>query len=117
MANWQQVGSVSDFPPGQVHRVGHDRCPIAVANVDGELFVFLDICPHAGFSLHDGHLEGHTIRCALHGNCYDLRTGLDADRHTAPALTTLTIRIENDALFVDTSHPKITGRWPPHDDG
>ncbi|MCG6158102.1 Rieske (2Fe-2S) protein [Rubinisphaera margarita] len=42
----------------------------------GENFYAVDnYCPHAGYTLHDGELNGTTVACALHGAEFDLTTG------------------------------------------
>ena len=49
--------------------------PIVFAKVDNKLYAFNDRCPHKGFPLHKGSLEGHTLTCAYHGGEFDIRTG------------------------------------------
>ena len=48
---------------------------LALFNVDGELLVIDDSCPHQGASLCGGRLEGRVIPCCAHGLRFDLRTG------------------------------------------
>ena len=51
------VCPVDDLPPGEALRVEAD-VPLAVFNVDGELFAIDDTCTHQDASLTDGYLEG-----------------------------------------------------------
>ncbi|MNQ92752.1 Naphthalene 1,2-dioxygenase/salicylate 5-hydroxylase system, ferredoxin component [compost metagenome] len=48
---------------------------LALFNVDGQLYVINDACPHQGASLLGGHLEGRSIRCCAHGLRFDLASG------------------------------------------
>lgn len=48
---------------------------LALFNVDGELYVIDDSCPHQGASLCGGRLEGRVIQCCAHGLRFDLRSG------------------------------------------
>ncbi|WP_433765418.1 Rieske (2Fe-2S) protein [Pseudomonas putida] len=48
---------------------------LALFNVDGELFVIDDSCPHQGASLCGGRLDGRVIQCCAHGLRFDLRSG------------------------------------------
>lgn len=48
---------------------------LALFNVDGQLFVIDDSCPHQGASLCGGRLDGQVIQCCAHGLCFDLRSG------------------------------------------
>src|SRR5262245_18862521 len=65
---------LADLPPGEAYRVDAD-VPVAVFNVDGELFAIDDTCPHQEASLAAGWLEGHWIECPVHASRFDLRTG------------------------------------------
>ena len=49
--------------------------PILFVKVDGQIRAFDDRCPHKGFPLHKGTLEGHTLTCAYHGGKFDVRSG------------------------------------------
>ena len=69
------VGSVDDIPIGEAVRVVAE-VPIAVFNVDGELFAIDDTCTHQDASLADGWVEGCAVECPLHAACFDLRTGI-----------------------------------------
>ncbi|NUT77371.1 Rieske 2Fe-2S domain-containing protein [Pseudomonas sp. C1C7] len=52
-----------------------DDKSLALFNVDGELYVIDDSCPHQGASLCGGRLEGRVIQCCAHGLRFDLRSG------------------------------------------
>ena len=68
------VCPLDDLPPGEAVRVEAD-VPLAVFNVDGELFAIDDTCTHQDASLADGYLEGCWVECPLHASTFDLRTG------------------------------------------
>src|ERR1700694_5522985 len=52
------VAPLRDFPPGSRKLVTIDGRPIAIFNINGELFALLNRCPHQGGSLIDGRLIG-----------------------------------------------------------
>lgn len=70
-----EVCALADLPPGGVVRVVAE-VPLAVFNVDGELFCIDDTCTHQDASLADGYLEGCAVECPLHASVFDLRTGV-----------------------------------------
>ena len=76
-ATWVEVGRVDDVPPGHAARVEIDGTPVAIFNVEGEMFCLDDTCSHAEASLSDGDLDipRCAIECPLHGSAFDLRTG------------------------------------------
>ena len=85
------VASASEVPPGSRKLVTVQGRPIAVFNVGGEYFAFVDRCPHKGGSLCQGILTGlvespepgvyrysragEILRCPWHGWEFDIRTG------------------------------------------
>lgn len=70
------VGQEDDVAPGAAIRVVVAGTPIAIFNVNGELYAIGDTCTHEEFSLSDGELvDEYTVECALHGAQFDLRTG------------------------------------------
>ena len=87
----QVVAAADEIPVGSRKLVIINGRPIAIFNVDGELFAIADSCPHEGGSLCHGKLtglvqssgpgdyrlsrHGEIIRCPWHGWEFDLRTG------------------------------------------
>jgi 3-phenylpropionate/trans-cinnamate dioxygenase ferredoxin subunit len=70
------VGREDEIPEGQAMRTFAGDTPIAIFNVNGELFAIGDTCTHEEFSLSEGELGPNcTVECALHGARFDLRTG------------------------------------------
>ena len=54
-------------------RVGGQK--IVLINVEGEIRAFEDRCPHLGFQLSAGSLEGRTLTCANHQWEFDALSG------------------------------------------
>jgi 3-phenylpropionate/trans-cinnamate dioxygenase ferredoxin subunit len=85
------VGPVSAIPPGSQKVISVRGREIAVFNVHGEFFAFLNRCPHQGAKLCAGAViglvessepgtyrysrRGEMLRCPWHGWEFDLRTG------------------------------------------
>jgi 3-phenylpropionate/trans-cinnamate dioxygenase ferredoxin subunit len=95
----QRVCRIYELGPGDVRRI--DNPPIAVFNVEGALFAISDICTHAEASLSEGHVDGQTIECPLHGACFDLRTG---EALTPPAIEpvrTFAVVLQDDDVYVE----------------
>jgi len=75
MADWMDVGTLEELPPGSRKVVDVDGVMIAVFNLDGEFFAIEDICTHDGGELASGVLEGDQIVCPRHGARFSIRTG------------------------------------------
>jgi nitrite reductase/ring-hydroxylating ferredoxin subunit len=52
-----------------------DGKPLLWAKVEGKIYALGNKCPHRGFPLSKGKLEGYTLTCAYHGGKFDIRTG------------------------------------------
>ncbi|NDJ76880.1 MAG: Rieske 2Fe-2S domain-containing protein [Chloroflexi bacterium] len=74
------LGSIDDFPPGQVHQVGAQGTMLIVAQVaDGEFCGVRDECPHLLLPLAGGALDGTQITCPHHASVFDMCTGDNRD--------------------------------------
>ena len=75
MNDWIEVGSRSDFLPGEYKVVWDGDTSIAVYNIDGALYAVEDTCTHDGGELAGGEVFGFEVECPRHGARFDLRTG------------------------------------------
>jgi nitrite reductase/ring-hydroxylating ferredoxin subunit len=85
------VGRIPDAPDGA----------IAIFRVGNKLCAIRDVCPHAGYSLADGELNGTVITCPQHGSRFDICTG---ERIRGPSdypVQTYGVVAEGNNLFVE----------------
>ncbi len=74
-AEFVNVATLGDLAPGEMAGFDVQGVQVALANVDGDVFAFGDVCTHRQCSLADGELDGTTVTCACHGSEFDIRTG------------------------------------------
>jgi nitrite reductase/ring-hydroxylating ferredoxin subunit len=79
--------------------VGGER--IAVANLEGTLYAFDDMCPHRQCSLAEGDLEETVVTCPCHGSQFEVTTGERLRGPAVRAVRTFAVRIENGTLQVE----------------
>jgi toluene monooxygenase system ferredoxin subunit len=73
---WTPVATVDDLWEGEVGEFYVDDLPILLAHLrSGEIRAFQGSCPHAGFPLADGELDGDVLTCAGHSWEFDLNSG------------------------------------------
>ena len=97
-ARWHPVGPVVQITEGRPMRVDIGERAFAVGRVGDRFFAVDNACPHAGWSLGNGSLEGKRLVCSLHGWNFDVFTGecmLSGDK-----LGTYPVRVENRFLEV-----------------
>ena len=100
------VCPLADLPPGEAVRVEADE-PIAVFNVDGELYAIDDTCTHQDASLADGYLEGCAVECPLHASTFDLRTGRPSGPPARRAVRTHAVHVLDGTIHVEPSSAAV----------
>lgn len=100
-----QVARLGDLQPGSMACVAIDGLPIALANVDGTIYAFSDVCRHEGGSLSSGVLIADTVTCPWHGWTYCVRTG----KAIVPPVG---IRVPSYAVSIVGEDVFVTIEWP-----
>ncbi|WAC94115.1 Rieske 2Fe-2S domain-containing protein [Mycobacterium sp. Aquia_213] len=73
---WKIVAAIDDLWAGDVGEFYVDDLPILLVHLrNGELRAFAGNCPHAGFPLADGDIDGNVLTCSAHSWEFDLSTG------------------------------------------
>ena len=75
MSDWTRVCAQSDLLPGERIVADVDGVPVAVFNIDGDLYAIEDVCTHDGGELAGGPREGFVVECPRHGAKFDVRSG------------------------------------------
>lgn len=75
---------------------------ILVGRLQGQLFAYLDRCPHAGAPLRIGKCRGEELTCAWHGWTFNLLTGQSVP-DPAFQLTKIPVRVEGGQVLADLS--------------
>ncbi len=96
-----KVCDTADVKPGEMLAIEMDELPpVAVYNVDGEFYATSNICTHAIAILTEGYFEGDTVECALHGGCFNVRTGEATEFPCEEPLETFEVQVSDGAVFV-----------------
>ena len=98
---FQRVAKASDVPDGCGLRVRVGDRELGIFRVGDAYFAIDNFCPHAGYPLSEGLLEGHTIVCTAHGWEFDVRTGLGGPGTQTAPLACYRVRLEGDDLWVE----------------
>jgi nitrite reductase/ring-hydroxylating ferredoxin subunit len=72
---FRPVRDVVDLANESPTRVSVDGDPILLWRAGDGVYATEAFCPHRGFPLTHATLDGHQLRCALHGATFDIRTG------------------------------------------
>ena len=97
--NWVRVGATAELLPGEYRVVYDGDTPIAVFNIDGDLYAIEDVCTHDGGDLATGELHGYEIECPRHGARFDVRTGAGLCPPAYEPIAKFPVKIEGEVIF------------------
>ncbi len=100
MAEWVKVGAAGEVPEGELNSFGVAERQIAVANVEGDLHAFDDVCTHQQCSLAEGDLDGTIVECPCHGSQFDVMTGEAVQGPAADPVGVFEVREQDGELQV-----------------
>ncbi len=101
---FREVCRVDQVAPGAPRRV-EGSVPVALYNVDGEIFATEDTCTHGQSSLCDGYLDGDVIECAWHMARFSVRTGKALSLPAVKPLRAFPVRIADGKVFIEEPGP------------
>ena len=100
VGEWVLVARVADVEPGLGFRVEIGDVPIALWNVDGEIYATQDDCTHEETSLSEGDLWDDVVECPLHGAQFNVRTGEVLCLPAVFPLKTYPVKVEGGSVYV-----------------
>jgi nitrite reductase/ring-hydroxylating ferredoxin subunit len=98
------VARLADIPSDRGLAVHVGGVDIGLYLVDECVYAMEDTCPHAGFPLSEGELEGCVITCDAHGWPFDVRTGFDPENADGFPIPCFAVFIEEGMVHVDLEH-------------
>jgi 3-phenylpropionate/trans-cinnamate dioxygenase ferredoxin subunit len=101
MAEFARACALSEVPDSGVIGVQVGEVPVAIARAEGEIYAIRDVCSHEEVPLSEGEVYDHTVECWLHGSCFDLRTGNSTGPPATKAVTTYSVKIDGDDVYVE----------------
>ena len=106
--DYVRVASVNDISSGQIVPVEAGGQKLLLAQVGERHYAAQRKCPHLGFNLCRGKLEGDSVVCPLHKARFDLETGkIDRDpkllfikMKAKNALSVYPVKVEGEDILV-----------------
>jgi 3-phenylpropionate/trans-cinnamate dioxygenase ferredoxin subunit len=96
-----KIAEVRDIGVGQAKGVDVEGKRIALFNVDGNYYAVDDECSHAGGSLSEGSVSGHSVMCPLHGAEFDLKNGQVMSEPAEEAVGSYKVTVDGDGIFIE----------------
>jgi 3-phenylpropionate/trans-cinnamate dioxygenase ferredoxin subunit len=102
---FERICALNEVPNEGALRVELPDVDVAVVRFDDEVYAIEDVCSHAEVALSDGDVDevdgAPTIECAMHGSCFDLRTGQPTNLPATEPVPVYPVRVEGDDVYVD----------------
>jgi nitrite reductase/ring-hydroxylating ferredoxin subunit len=73
---------------------------ILLLHVEGEFYAFENRCPHMGYPLFFGSLEGDVLTCGFHSAKFHVRTGKSIGPATGKPLRVVPVKIQKSSILV-----------------
>ncbi|MDX1607251.1 MAG: Rieske (2Fe-2S) protein [Candidatus Competibacterales bacterium] len=105
MGDWVRAADLSELQRRQRLLFRHQGCQIALFVTDDGLLACNNRCPHEGYPLLEGSLDGCLLTCHWHNWKFDLRSG--ANRFGGDHLRVYPIEIRDGAVWVDLTEPPL----------
>jgi nitrite reductase (NADH) small subunit len=100
MNKWLRACNVEEIPPGTRRLVmGLYDKPIALFNIEGNLYAINAICPHMGGPLQSGKLQGKIIYCPWHQWSFCVDNG-ESDHQGGHCTSTYQVQIQDGVVMV-----------------
>jgi 3-phenylpropionate/trans-cinnamate dioxygenase ferredoxin subunit len=101
MAEWVRVASVDDVPVGALKGVMAGTQPVALANVDGDIYALEDQCSHQDLPISDGDLDGSDVLCIHHGARFDACTGRNKGLPAVRPVKSFSVDVREDGIYIE----------------
>ena len=101
--NWTPITQAGNIPLREGRSVSIDGQEIAIFHLEDRFLAIENRCPHKGGPLCDGIVSGTKVVCPLHGQRFDLETGMPVLASQAKGVATYPARVEAGVVFVDLS--------------
>ena len=96
--DWTRVGDEAQFAQG-LHLVRVKGRKVVVGTLEGRLYAFEALCPHAGGPMELSECDGAIVSCPLHAWRFDLRDG-GKELHGYRSLPLRPVKAEAGDVFV-----------------
>jgi 3-phenylpropionate/trans-cinnamate dioxygenase ferredoxin subunit len=101
MDKYVRIAETKDIPKDKMRVFKVNDREILIVNVEDKFYAFKNRCPHMGYPLYFGSLEGKLLTCGFHYAKFDVRTGKSLGPVTHSPLKTFKIKIQNSSILVE----------------
>src|SRR5262249_42703687 len=101
MTTWRAITRAENIPLREGRAVIVDGAELAIFHLEDRFLTIENKCPHKGGPLCDGIVSGTKVVCPLHGQRFDLETGMPVLASQPGCVGTFPTRVEDGTVFVN----------------
>ena len=101
MGTYVKIAETSGIPGNSIRLFKVKGYEILVANIDGKFYAFENQCPHMGYPLYFGSLDGKVLTCGFHYAKFDVTTGKSFGRVTNRCLKTYKVMVRDSSVLIE----------------
>ncbi len=101
MVKYIKIAETKDIPPNTMQVFKLKEIEILVVNVEGKYYAFENRCPHLGYPLYYGNLNGEVLICGFHSAKFNVKTGESLGAVTQESLKVFRTTIRNSSLLIE----------------
>lgn len=95
-----KVARIEEVPRNGMKLVKINDLEILIINIDGVFQAYDNRCPHMGYPLFFGRLEGHALTCGFHYAKFDVRSGEPLNDVVGKPLRKISLeRVDSDLII------------------
>ena len=107
MAAFHKIAGTDEVGPGEIKQYVVEERPVALCNVDGELYAFEDICTHQYTHLSEGEFVDSEVKCPLHGARFDVKSGAAKTLPAVKPVPTHEVKVEDGNVYVALNPKRV----------
>jgi nitrite reductase/ring-hydroxylating ferredoxin subunit len=107
LAEFHKIAAADAVAPGEIRQYVVEDRPVALCNVDGELYAFEDICTHQYTHLSEGEFADSEVKCPLHGARFDVKTGAAKTLPAVKPVPTHEVKVEDGSVYVALNPKRV----------
>lgn len=101
MVGYIEAEQIEEIPRNKMKVFDVGTLEILIINVDDEFYAVENRCPHMGYPLFFGSLEGKVLKCGFHNAQFDVSTGKPLNGVTGKSLRTFTLLRRGSRIIIE----------------
>jgi len=106
---WTPITTIETIPLREGRAVQVGDTELAIFRLENRCLTIENKCPHKGGPLCDGILSGATVVCPLHGQRFDLESGMPVLASQPGGVAIFPTRVEDGVILVDLRSLRTAG--------